>query len=48
MMLLSHTDVPKFKWMLLLLKLDRVILMKGNVDYDDVEKIVNVIDIQIG
>lgn len=45
-MLLLHanTNIPKMKWMLVLFKLDRVIFVKGNVDYDDVEKILDVVD----
>lgn len=45
-MLLFRSDIDKLKWMLILFKLDRVILVKGNVEYDAVEKIFRVIDDQ--
>lgn len=40
----TFKDIPKMQWMLVLFKLERVLLVKGKVDFDDADKILNKID----
>lgn len=35
----TFKDIPKMQWMLVLFKLERVLLVKGKVDFDDADKI---------